>query len=236
MGCGGRRLCWLPSGGWREWFVCICCAYTGAGSRYGPGCVAATESGGLCVVVWTFSGSEWAGAGVVSRAAGTDGGGVRGGVAGGLVGGPKRQVWGVSVTAGAAFLFLVAAHWGLVIFSPTLTSAQLARVIAPEVKARDMVAIHGEYEAGSTLGFYLRRNDLHIVEGRSSNLWYGSYFSDAPEIFETRDSIAAKWAGGQRIFLWEDPHDAERPVLRFAGPVYVVAEGGGKRILSNRER
>ncbi len=76
-----------------------------------------------------------------------------------------------------------------------------------------MIAIHGEYEAGSTLGFYLRRNDIHIVEGRSSNLWYGSFFPDAPPIFETRESIARKWQGPQRIFLWQDPQDHDRPPL-----------------------
>ncbi len=133
-----------------------------------------------------------------------------------------------------AFAFLIAAHQGLVIFSPTLTSHQLAEAIAPQLKSQDMVAIHGEYEAGSTLGFYLRRNDLHIVEGRSSNLWYGSFFPDAPKIFETRESIAEKWNGPQRIFLWQDPNDAERPVLKLPGQVFVVADSGGKQILSNR--
>ena len=138
------------------------------------------------------------------------------------------------VVAASAFLFLVAAHMGLVIFSPTLTSAQLAAAIAPQVQPGDMVAIHGEYEAGSTLGFYLRRNDLHIVEGRSSNLWYGSFFPDAPKLFETRESMAAKWAGPQRIFIWEDPSDEDRRVLPLPGMVYVAAQSGGKRVLSNR--
>ena len=138
--------------------------------------------------------------------------------------------------AGSAFVFLGAAHWGLATFAPVLSSYRLAETIAPQVRPEDLVAIHGEYEAGSTLGFYLRRNDLHIVEGRSSNLWYGSFFPDAPKIFETRESIAAKWAGTQRIFLWQDPSDRERPVLRLPGPVYVLARGGGKEILSNRMR
>ena len=138
--------------------------------------------------------------------------------------------------AGSAFAFLGAAHWGLVTFAPVLSSYALAEAIAPQLRPEDLVAIHGEYEAGSTLGFYLRRNNLHIVEGRSSNLWYGSFFPDAPHIFETRESLAAKWAGRQRIFLWQDPSDRERPVLRLPGPVYVVARGGGKEILSNRLR
>jgi 4-amino-4-deoxy-L-arabinose transferase-like glycosyltransferase len=154
------------------------------------------------------------------------------------------------VTAGAAFLFLFAAWRGLVIFSPTLTSAQLADAIRPQIQPADMVAIHGEYEAGSTLGFYLHRpcpanapaagpqpcepgDPLHIVEGRSSNLWYGSFFPDRPPIFETRDSITQKWAGPQRIFLWQDPHDADRPVLALS-PAYVIASSGGKQILSNQ--
>ena len=140
----------------------------------------------------------------------------------------------VLTLAAAAFLFLFAAHRGLVIFSPTLTSYQLAEVIRPQLHPQDLLVLHGEYEAGSTLGFYLRRNDLHIVEGRSSNLWYGSFFPDAPPIFESRASIAARWPGPQRIFLWQDPHDPDRPVLQLPAPVYVLADSGGKQILSNQ--
>jgi 4-amino-4-deoxy-L-arabinose transferase-like glycosyltransferase len=136
--------------------------------------------------------------------------------------------------AAASFVFLFAAWKALVIFSPTLTSEQLARAIAPQLRPDDRVAIHGEYEAASTLGFYLRRSDLDIVEGRSSNLWYGSFFPDAPKIFETRQSIAQKWSGRQRIFLWQDPSDEERPPLALPPPVYVIASSGGKQILSNQ--
>jgi 4-amino-4-deoxy-L-arabinose transferase-like glycosyltransferase len=134
----------------------------------------------------------------------------------------------------AAFVFLFAAWSALVTFSPTLTSEQLARAIAPQLRPQDLIAIHGEYEAGSTLGFYLQRTDLHIVEGRSSNLWYGSFFPDAPKIFETRDSIALKWSGPQRIFLWQDPSDQDRPLLALPATVFVIANSGGKQILSNQ--
>jgi 4-amino-4-deoxy-L-arabinose transferase-like glycosyltransferase len=137
------------------------------------------------------------------------------------------------VTAAAAFLFLFAAWLGLRTFSPTLTSYQLAEAIRPQLHPQDLIAIHGEYEAGSTLGFYLRRNDIHIIEGRSSNLWYGSFFPDAPPIFETRESIAQKWHGPQRIFLWQDPSDHDRPPLALS-PIYVIVNSGGKQILSNQ--
>jgi 4-amino-4-deoxy-L-arabinose transferase-like glycosyltransferase len=140
--------------------------------------------------------------------------------------------------ADATFLFLLAAHLGLQIFSPVLSSKALADAIAPQLHPQDLIILHGEYEAGSTLGFYLKRpapggEPIHICEGRSSNLWYGSFFPDAPRIFETRQSVEQKWHGPQRIFLWQDPSDKDRPVLPLS-PVYVIAASGGKQVLSNQ--
>lgn len=161
-----------------------------------------------------------------------------------LVGGPlvslilrkrARPCWANWVMAAGAFGFLLAAHMGLQTFAPVISSAELAEKIAPLVQPQDMVAIHGEYESGSTLGFYLKRNDIHILEGRSSNLWYGSFFPDAPKIFETPESFAAKWNGPQRIFLWQSLTDPPNRLPEGIGPVYVIAKGGGKEIVSNRE-
>ena len=136
--------------------------------------------------------------------------------------------------AAATFVFLLAAHLGLQTFSPVLSSKAFADLIAPQLKPQDLIILHGEYESGSTLGFYLHRADLHICEGRSSNLWYGSFFPDAPHIFETRDSVAQKWSGRQRIFLWQDPSDRDRPPLPLPAPVYLLARSGGKELLSNQ--
>jgi 4-amino-4-deoxy-L-arabinose transferase-like glycosyltransferase len=136
--------------------------------------------------------------------------------------------------AAGAFGFLLAAHLGLQTFAPVLSSQQLAAAIAPQVHADDLIVIHQEYEYASTLGFYLRRNDLHILEGRSSNLWYGSFFPDAPRIFETPQSLARKWPGPQRIFLWQDLANQPSPLPALPGPVYVIAKFGGKEIVSNQ--
>ncbi len=57
----------------------------------------------------------------------------------------------------ATFAFLLAAHIGLQIFSPVLTSQQLAAAIAPVLRPDDLIIIHGEYESASSLGFYLQR-------------------------------------------------------------------------------
>ena len=131
----------------------------------------------------------------------------------------------------ATFAFLLAAHIGLQIFSPVLSSRQLAMAIAPELKPDDLIVIHGEYEAASTLGFYLKRSDLHILDGRSSNLWYGSFFPDAPPIFEDALSLKLKWLEPRRIFLWQD---LSQPVPTLPGKVHFIAQSGGKEILSNQ--
>jgi 4-amino-4-deoxy-L-arabinose transferase-like glycosyltransferase len=133
--------------------------------------------------------------------------------------------------AAGAFGFLLAADLGLQIFSPILTSYKLAAAIAPQLKPDDLIVIHGEYESGSTLGFYLHRNNIHILNGRSSNLWYGSFFPDAPPIFEDNDSIALKWTGVGRIFLWQSLDD---PLPLLPGKTYFIAQSGGKEILSNQ--
>jgi len=133
--------------------------------------------------------------------------------------------------AAGAFGFLLAAHLGLQIFSPVLTSKQLADAIAPVLKSNDLVVIHGEYEAGSTLGFYLRRDNLRIFEGRSSNLWYGSFFPDAPRIFLNLNSLNLEWTGPNRVFLWQD---TSQPLPKLRGRTYVLLQSGGKEILSNR--
>ena len=159
--------------------------------------------------------------------------------------------------AAGAFGFLLAAHLGLQTFAPVLSSQKLAAAIAPQIGPDDLVVIHQEYEYGSTLGFYLQRpgyqfadgnptavNPIHILTepeyngvreyGRSSNLWYGSFFPDAPDIFETAQSLAAKWNGPRRIFVWQDLANQPAPLPRSLSPVYVIAKAGGKEIVSNQ--
>jgi 4-amino-4-deoxy-L-arabinose transferase-like glycosyltransferase len=145
------------------------------------------------------------------------------------------------VLVAAGFVFLIPSHLALQTFVPTLTSAQLAEAIAPQVQPQDMVCIHGEYESASTLGFYLKRpsapgQEVHILDGRSSNLWYGSFFPDAPKIFETPPSLAQKWTGPQRIFLWQSLVDDPKTLPPLPGPVYILVKSGGKEIVSNRPR
>jgi 4-amino-4-deoxy-L-arabinose transferase-like glycosyltransferase len=160
----------------------------------------------------------------------------------------QNQPHAATLALGAgAFGFLLAAHLGLQTFAPVLSSQQLAAAIAPQLHSGDLIVFHQEYEFASTLGFYLRRpvyaqqngqpvaiNPIHILEGRSSNLWYGSFFRDAPAIFETPQSLVQRWPGPQRIFLWQDLGNQPGPLPALPTPIYVIARSGGKEIVSNQ--
>jgi len=146
----------------------------------------------------------------------------------------NKAAQGNTFLFGMMIVFLLAAQIALGTFNTVLGSKKLADAIAAQHPTpQDIIAIHGEYESGSTLGFYLHLSDIHIVDGRSSNLWYGSFFPDAPPIFEDAQSLAAKWQGPQRIFMWNDPTDTTRP-LPSLGNVYIIATSGGHQILSNQ--
>jgi 4-amino-4-deoxy-L-arabinose transferase-like glycosyltransferase len=135
----------------------------------------------------------------------------------------------LATLATGSVLFLIAAHMALVTFSPVLSSAALAEAMRPRLGPEDVVVLNGEYESGSTLGFYLHRQ-VRILNGRSSNLWYGSFFPDAPTIFDDDASMARLWSGPRRVFLLTDV--SKPPHL--PGAVFTLAESGGKAVLSNR--
>jgi hypothetical protein len=131
--------------------------------------------------------------------------------------------------AGAACTLLIASWFALVTFSPMLSSYTLARSIQPELDADSLLVVNGEYEDASTLNFYLQR-PLHILHAPSSDLWFGSFWPDAPPIWETDATLAGQWGGLRRIFCWTEAGK----LAPMPGPVYVIAQRGGKQIVSNQ--
>jgi hypothetical protein len=139
--------------------------------------------------------------------------------------------------AAAAACLLLCIHAGLVGFYPTLGSKSLADAILAEQHARpeanDLIAIDGELTSGSTLLFYTRQ-PAHLVNGHINGPWFGSFWPDAPRIFETDDSLRKLWAGKRRVFLLTYHPDKRIPELALFGPVRAVASTGGKTVLTNQ--
>ena len=139
--------------------------------------------------------------------------------------------------AAAAACLLLCMHAGLVRFYPTLGSKGLAEAILADQQAHpqpnDLIVIDGELTSGSTLLFYTGE-PVHLVNGRINGPWYGSFWPDAPAVFETDSSLDRIWAGPRRLFLLTYRPNTRAPELSRFGPVYVLASAGGKSILTNQ--
>jgi 4-amino-4-deoxy-L-arabinose transferase-like glycosyltransferase len=116
------------------------------------------------------------------------------------------------------------------IFSPILSSRDLALTIRAQYRPGDQVVATGLYENASTLNFYggYRLLSLHAPGG---NMWYGAQFPDAPPVWESTASFIDSWKGPGRVFLWTDQED---PAVLHGLNSYVIARRGGKTIYSNR--
>jgi 4-amino-4-deoxy-L-arabinose transferase-like glycosyltransferase len=146
----------------------------------------------------------------------------------------ERPGLGNASLAAMTLCLLIAIHMALVTFSPLLTSKPLADAIARVYRPGDIIEINGEYEGGSTLNYYTG-HPVRILNGRSANLWYGSYFPDAPQIFDDSASFQRLWAGPQRVFLWTELESRDNALAGIdAGAVFTLARSGGKLILTNR--
>ncbi len=149
----------------------------------------------------------------------------------------RQQNYAANLTlAAGAVVVLLAAHTGLVRFNPILGSEPLAAAILTQESARPQsseILLDGELTSGSTLLFYTRQ-PVHLVNGRVNGPWFGSFWPDAPAIFEDDSSLHRLWASPTRIFLLTYAPAARSRDLAPYGSVRTLASVGGKTILTNR--
>jgi 4-amino-4-deoxy-L-arabinose transferase-like glycosyltransferase len=122
-------------------------------------------------------------------------------------------------------------HSSFTTFSPVLSSYKLAVTIRQHFRPGDVIVVDGQYHQASTLNFYTGY-PLHVLHEPSGNLWYGSKFPDAPQVFETPESFATLWAGPARVFLWTDQDDLRALNGKQS---FRLARIGGKSILTNQK-
>lgn len=135
------------------------------------------------------------------------------------------------VLAAMMLVFLQQAQTGFEIFSPVLSSKVLADRIREVWRPGDMIEHNGDYEAASSLTYYLDKQ-VRMLNGRDSNIWYGSMFPDAPQdIFDDDKSFDQLWRRDRRIFFWTE-EDSIPGYIKQAG-YCELAKWGGKYILSN---
>ena len=129
-------------------------------------------------------------------------------------------------------LFFHAARLALVTFNPYLGSRPLAEALrkAPPGK----LIVDDQYYAFSSVFFYTNRTAL-LLNGRVTNLEYGSYAPGAPDVFIDDPAFAGLWKSAERCYLV-----AARPAVprleQLVGKenLHVVTASGGKFLFVNR--
>ncbi len=151
----------------------------------------------------------------------------------------RQQAVGSTVAvAVTSALFLVAAHIALVRFSPMLSSAALASDFQQaeakgSIEPDSQLMLYGDQAYGSSLPFYTA-SVLPLVEGRSTSMWFGSTFHDAPPIFLSNTDLLAEWGNGRRKVLFV-PEERRGDVDRLLGSREVIlAELSGKALITDR--
>ncbi len=152
------------------------------------------------------------------------------GAAGGLAAGRRRAVLSLAVMM---VVMAHAARLALKRFDPYLSSRPLAEALrrAPPGK----LIVDNQYYVFSSVFFYTNRDAL-LLNGRVTNLEYGSYAPGAPQVFID---------DGEFVLLWDSPgpyylaaEDTALPRLeRLVGAERLrrVAAAGGKSLYTNRE-
>jgi 4-amino-4-deoxy-L-arabinose transferase-like glycosyltransferase len=131
-----------------------------------------------------------------------------------------------------AVILLACVRISFGIFSPIISSKDLAMAIREIYRPGDQIVVTGLYENASTLNFYTGM-PLHSLRSPGGNMWYGTQFPGAPRVWEKQDSFEQMWNSPQRIFLWTDQEDP--PALQGLTS-FVIARRGGKTIFSNQPR
>ena len=128
-------------------------------------------------------------------------------------------------------LFFHAARLAMVVFDPYLSSRPLAEAL---LKAPSGTLIEDNaYYTFSSVFFYADRTAL-LLNGRQTNLEYGSYAPDAPHVFIDDSDFAALWRKPERYYLLvEGPRLPRIETLVSKPALYIVAESGGKYLLTN---
>jgi 4-amino-4-deoxy-L-arabinose transferase-like glycosyltransferase len=140
----------------------------------------------------------------------------------------QAATWALAVTM---MVFLIAAHVALLRFDPFLSSHVLAMRIQQQVQPQDRVLIYGDESFGSSLVFYLH-HPVELVNGRSSSLWFGSTFPDAPHIFLDDSDLRQLWASPTRVYLFVPQQDLSKVETLLPAP-RVFTESSGKVIYIN---
>lgn len=128
-------------------------------------------------------------------------------------------------------LFFHAARIAQAVFDPYMGSRALAQALLQLPPGK--LIVDNQYYTFSSVFFYSNRTAL-LLNGRVTNLEYGSYAPGAPQIFLNDHDFAQLWPAPERYYLVaEGPQLPRLAALVGKTALHIVKESGGKYLIAN---
>jgi hypothetical protein len=138
---------------------------------------------------------------------------------------------GLLAVAAMMVLFLNAARLALVVFDPYLSSRAHAEALM-QARPGELI-VDNQYYTFSSVFFYTNRRAL-LLNGRVTNLEYGSYAPGAPDVFIDDKQFVELWRRADRYYvLVEKPAVPRFEKLVGREALALVKESGGKYLFTN---
>lgn len=128
---------------------------------------------------------------------------------------------------------LVAARIAMVAFDPYLGSRPLAEALRRS--SPGVVIVDNQYYAFSSVFFYADLKNAFLLNGRITNLEYGSYAPNAPNVFINDADFQTMWGASSRAYLLVEDVQLAR-IERLVGKerLHAVVSSGGKFLFCNQ--
>jgi hypothetical protein len=131
-------------------------------------------------------------------------------------------------------LMFVSANLALQKFGTVLSSKTLADEIRSRWEPNAKIVFNGEYETGSSIGFYTNEQIL-LLNGKVSGMAFGSTYPDVPPVFVEVEDVRRLWQSNDRIFLFTEDIKKDRAEQVLAGlQTYPLVSRGAKSVLMNK--
>jgi 4-amino-4-deoxy-L-arabinose transferase-like glycosyltransferase len=142
-----------------------------------------------------------------------------------------KTKWAYLAIALMMVLFIHAARMAMAVFDPYMSSHPLA--VALKQAPAGKLIVDDQYYAFSAVFFYTNRRGL-LLNGRVTNLEYGSNAPGTPDVFINDTDFKKLWLSNQRYYLVA--YDSALPRFRnLAGPgnLHTIIQSGGQVLLTN---
>jgi 4-amino-4-deoxy-L-arabinose transferase-like glycosyltransferase len=140
---------------------------------------------------------------------------------------------GLGALLAAMIAFLPLSVEGLTLFAKSRSVRLMTDAIQLRIGPADVLAHEGPIENSASALLRLDRR-VQIVNGRQSNLAFGSTFAEARPLFWDTAALARAWAGDRRVFLLSGATSTRSVVRELpAERVHLLVEGGSRRLYSN---